>query len=131
MKESKSRSQRKVTHGSVPNTGRSNRGRAPEDVPPVSQVGRYLLLERLGQGGMGVVYAAYDPDLDRKVALKLLHTEGQTISETARARLLREAQAMARVSHPNVIPIFDVGVWGEQVFLAMELADGGALSNWL
>ncbi|WP_375771388.1 serine/threonine-protein kinase [Archangium gephyra] len=132
MRESKSRSKGKGTSGSAPNTGRSRsqRGRAPEDVPPVSQVGRYLLLERLGQGGMGVVYAAYDPDLDRKVALKLLQTEGQ-ISETARARLLREAQAMARVSHPNVIPIFDVGVWGDQVFLAMELADGGTLSNWL
>jgi tetratricopeptide (TPR) repeat protein len=103
----------------------------PEDMPPVSQVGRYLLLKRLGQGGMGVVYAAYDPDLDRKVALKLLQPDGQTASEEARARLLREAQAMARVSHPHVIPIFDVGVWGDQVFLAMELADGGTLSAWL
>jgi eukaryotic-like serine/threonine-protein kinase len=133
MKESKSRSKGKSTRESALNTGRSRsqRGRAPEDVPPVSQVGRYLLLERLGQGGMGVVYAAFDPDLDRKVALKLLQTEGQAATETARARLLREAQAMARVSHPNVIPIFDVGMWGDQVFLAMELADGGTLSGWL
>ncbi|MFY0564840.1 protein kinase domain-containing protein [Archangium lansingense] len=133
MRDPKSRSKGKGTRESAPNTGRSRsqRIRAPEDVPPVSQVGRYLLLERLGQGGMGVVYAAFDPDLDRKVALKLLQTEGQIISETARARLLREAQAMARVSHPNVIPIFDVGVWGDQVFLAMELADGGTLSGWL
>ncbi len=131
MKEPKSRSKGKGTQRSAPNTGRSQRGRAPEDVPPVSQVGRYLLLERLGQGGMGVVYAAFDPDLDRKVALKLLQPDGQSISETSRARLLREAQAMARVSHPNVIPVFDVGVWGEQVFLAMELADGGTLSGWL
>jgi tetratricopeptide (TPR) repeat protein len=77
------------------------------------------------------VYAAYDPDLDRKVALKLLHSDGQSDAEAARARLLREAQAMARVSHPNVIPVFDVGVWGDQVFLAMELADGGTLSDWL
>ncbi|WPB74913.1 serine/threonine-protein kinase [Archangium violaceum] len=135
MRESKSRSNKgKGTRESAPNTGRSRsqRGRAPEDVPPVSQVGRYLLLERLGQGGMGVVYAAFDPDLDRKVALKLLQTpDGESASETARARLLREAQAMARVSHPNVIPIFDVGMWGDQVFLAMELADGGTLSGWL
>ncbi|HEX5751074.1 MAG TPA: serine/threonine-protein kinase [Archangium sp.] len=134
MRDPKSRSKGKGTRESAPNTGRSRsqRGRAPEDVPPVSQVGRYLLLERLGQGGMGVVYAAFDPDLDRKVALKLLQpSDGQSASETARARLLREAQAMARVSHPNVIPIFDVGVWGEQVFLAMELADGGTLSGWL
>ena len=131
MKEPKSRSKGKGTQRSAPNTGRSQRGRAPEDVPPVSQVGRYLLLERLGQGGMGVVYAAFDPDLDRKVALKLLQPDGQSISETSRARLLREAQAMARVSHPNVIPVFDVGVFGDQVFLAMELADGGTLSGWL
>ncbi|MDC0708676.1 serine/threonine-protein kinase [Stigmatella sp. ncwal1] len=103
----------------------------PEDAPPVSQVGRYILLKQLGKGGMGVVYAAYDPDLDRKVALKLLQSNGGTDSEEARARLLREAQAMARVSHPNVIPIFDVGVWGDQVFLAMEIVDGGTLASWL
>jgi len=101
-------------------------------VPPFSQIGRYLLLRRLGQGGMGVVYAAYDPDLDRKVALKLLHPDGRhDHSEEARARLLREAQAMARVSHPNVIPVFDVGMWGDQVFVAMELVDGGTLASWL
>ncbi|RKG95115.1 serine/threonine-protein kinase [Corallococcus sp. CA053C] len=115
-------------------TGRgtgAHAGRAPEDVPPVPQVGRYLLLRRLGQGGMGVVYAAYDPDLDRKVALKLLHPNAQGNAEEARSRLLREAQAMARVSHPNVIPVFDVGMWGDQVFVAMELVDGGTLGTWL
>ncbi|MDY7227374.1 serine/threonine-protein kinase [Hyalangium rubrum] len=101
------------------------------DIPPITQVGRYVLLKRLGQGGMGVVFAAYDPDLDRKVALKLLRPDKQTDSEQARARLLREAQAMARVSHPNVIPIFDVGIWGAQVFLAMEIIEGGTLSDWL
>ena len=131
MRESKSQSREKGSRERAPDTGRSGRGVEPEEVPPVSQVGRYLLLKRLGQGGMGVVYSAYDPDLDRKVALKLLHSDGQTASEEARSRLLREAQAMARVSHPNVIPIFDVGVWGDQVFLAMELADGGTLSSWL
>ncbi|MCP3102477.1 serine/threonine-protein kinase [Myxococcus sp. K15C18031901] len=110
-------------------------GTGPElerrDAPPLSQVGRYLLLKQLGEGGMGVVYAAYDPDLDRKVALKLLHPGKQHDAEDARARLLREAQAMARVSHPNVIPVFDVGMWGDQVFVAMELVDGGTLSSWL
>ncbi|WP_338273686.1 serine/threonine-protein kinase [Corallococcus caeni] len=114
-------------------TGRGT-GPAPrraEDVPPVPQVGRYLLLRKLGQGGMGVVYAAYDPDLDRKVALKLLHPNANHDNEEARSRLLREAQAMARVSHPNVIPVFDVGMWGDQVFVAMELVDGGTLGSWL
>jgi tetratricopeptide (TPR) repeat protein len=101
------------------------------ELPPHSQVGRYILLKRLGDGGMGVVYSAYDPDLERKVALKLLRPDAQADSEEARARLLREAQAMARLSHPNIVPIFDVGVWGDQVFLAMELEDGGTLHSWL
>jgi serine/threonine protein kinase/tetratricopeptide (TPR) repeat protein len=131
MSESKSKSREKGSRERAPNTGRSGRGTESEDLPPVAQVGRYLLLKRLGQGGMGVVYSAYDPDLDRKVALKLLKPDRQTAAEVARARLLREAQAMAQVSHPHVIPIFDVGEWGEQVFLAMELADGGTLSSWL
>ncbi len=104
---------------------------AYRELPPHSQVGRYLLLKRLGDGGMGVVYSAYDPDLERKVALKLLRPDVQTDSEEARSRLLREAQAMARVSHPNIVPIFDVGMWGDQVFLAMELVDGGTLHSWL
>ncbi|WP_267556437.1 serine/threonine-protein kinase [Corallococcus sp. BB11-1] len=118
-------------HGTGRGTGTGGSRRAPEDVPPVPQVGRYLLLRKLGQGGMGVVYAAYDPDLDRKVALKLLHPNHQRESEEARSRLMREAQAMARVSHPNVIPVFDVGIWGDQVFVAMELVDGGTLGTWL
>jgi len=97
------------------------------------QVGRYLILERVGQGGMGIVYAAWDPDLGRRVAIKLLrtdkqHAEGRTIGQ---ARLLREAQAMARVSHPHVIPVFDVGTLGEGVFVAMEFVDGPTLKKWV
>ena len=112
--------------------GTDGSDRLPRPGPPPSvQVGRYLLLRPLGAGGMGVVYAAYDPDLDRKVALKLLRPDGHADSEVGRARLLREAQAMARISHPHVIPVFDVGVWGAQVFLAMELIDGGTLGQWL
>ncbi|HVE84717.1 MAG TPA: serine/threonine-protein kinase [Myxococcales bacterium] len=99
--------------------------------PPPPQVGRYVLLKPLGRGGMGVVHVAYDPDLDRKVALKLLRRKEGADEETARARLLREAQAMARISHPNVIPIFDAGVWGAQVFLAMELVEGDTLQTWI
>ncbi len=89
-------------------------------------VGRYVILDRLGLGGMGVVYRAYDPDLDRRIALKLV----RTISEDSTARLVREAQALAKVSHPNIVQIFDVGMFGDTVFIAMELVEGQTLSQW-
>src|SRR5262249_42704933 len=96
-------------------------------------IGRYLILGQLGRGGMGVVYRAYDPELHRNVALKLLRAEASDKIgvEEARARLLREAQAMARLSHPNVIAVYDVGTFREQVFVAMEYIDGGTLTSWL
>jgi serine/threonine protein kinase/tetratricopeptide (TPR) repeat protein len=94
-------------------------------------LGRYLILERLGAGAMGVVYAAYDPELDRKVAIKILRPHGGGDQDRRRARLVREAKAVARVSHPNVVGIFDVGVHDGQVFLAMEYLTGGTLSDWL
>src|SRR5262249_28152183 len=80
---------------------------------------RYIVLNKLGGGGMGVVYAAYDPELDRKVAVKLLRAQSDTEShaQAAQARLLREAQAMARLTHPNVITVHDVGALGTQVFI--------------
>jgi tetratricopeptide (TPR) repeat protein len=97
-----------------------------------SAVGRYLVLERLGAGGMGVVYSAYDPELDRRVALKLLREKALGLdAEKARAHLLHEAQAMARVSHPNVIAVYDVGTFGTQVFMAMELVEAQTLRQWL
>ena len=77
-------------------------------------VGRYVVLDRLGAGGMGVVYAAYDPELDRKVALKLLRAGAPSAASAGRARLLREAQALARLSHPNVVAVYDVGTFGER-----------------
>ncbi len=95
-------------------------------------IGRYLVLERIGRGGMGVVYAAYDPQLDRKVALKVLvprHREDA--EEAAQQRLVREAKAMARVSHPNVVAVHDVGLHEGQVFVAMEFVDGVTLGRWL
>ncbi|HEY0136911.1 MAG TPA: serine/threonine-protein kinase, partial [Nannocystis sp.] len=92
------------------------------------RLGRYMVIKELGAGGMGVVYKAFDPDLDRKVALKLLL--GQATPQ-ARARLLREAQAMAKLSHPNVVPVFDVGVVDGQVFVAMDFVDGMTLSVWM
>src|SRR5262252_7289611 len=70
-------------------------------------LGRYVVLNQLGSGGMGVVYAAFDPEMNRKVAIKLLRADvaGKLRAEVARARLLREAQAMARLSHPNIVPV--------------------------
>ncbi|MCY1059129.1 serine/threonine-protein kinase [Nannocystis sp. SCPEA4] len=96
-------------------------------------VGRYVVLARVGAGGMGSVYAAYDPDLDRKVAIKLLHVaEGgsQRATEGA-ARLLREAQALAKLTDPHVVSVHDVGALGQQVFVAMEFVTGGTLEEWL
>jgi serine/threonine protein kinase/tetratricopeptide (TPR) repeat protein len=96
-------------------------------------VGRFLILHPAGKGGMGTVYAAYDPELDRKVALKFIHApkyDPHTL-ETAQARLLREAQAMARVSHPNVITLYDVGLHEGDVYMAMEYVEGTTLAKWL
>lgn len=95
-----------------------------------TSVGRYLLLDPVGAGGMGIVYAAYDPELNRKVALKLLKPRGGGERPT-QARLLREAQAMAQVAHPNVTAIYDVGMLGDQVFIAMEFVQGKTLEGWL
>jgi len=95
-----------------------------------ANLGRYVVLEWLGGGGMGVVYLAYDPELDRRVALKLLRAAGGGDPER-RTRLLREAQAMARLAHPNVIAVHDVGTVEDEVFVAMEYVDGSTLSAWL
>jgi serine/threonine protein kinase/tetratricopeptide (TPR) repeat protein len=99
-------------------------------IPRGTAVGRYLVLELLGEGGMGTVYSAYDPELDRRVAIKLLKLGGAT-PEAARARLQREAQAMARLSHENVLAVHDVGVFGQALFMAMELVEGTTLRDWL
>ncbi|HEY0993449.1 MAG TPA: serine/threonine-protein kinase, partial [Kofleriaceae bacterium] len=99
---------------------------------PGETVGRYVVLECIGSGSMGIVYTGQDPDLGRRVALKVLRsTAAGGSSAGARRRLLREAQAMARLSHPNVVAIYDVGMHGDEVFLAMELIDGGTLREWL
>ncbi len=96
-------------------------------------VGRYLVLRKVGAGGMGVVYEAYDPKLDRRIALKLLRVrERKTLSDVrARERLLREAQAIAQLTHPNVVTAYDVGTYGDSVFVAMELVKGGTLKEWI
>jgi len=98
---------------------------------PGTELGRFVLLSQIGAGGMGVVYAAYDPELDRKVALKLVQTARERGAATSgRSRLLHEAQAMARLSHPNVIAIYETGTVGDQVFLAMEFVKGVTLAQW-
>jgi eukaryotic-like serine/threonine-protein kinase len=105
--------------------------RARPDLP--GELGRFVVLHRVGTGGMGVVFAAYDPELDRKVAVKLLHPnlKGSERRDVGRARLQREAQAMAKLSHPNVVTVFDVGAHGDQVFIAMEFVQGAPLPEWL
>jgi serine/threonine-protein kinase len=128
----------------VPGRGAVASGDSPDSSPaaatanPHSQrwlrrgtdLGRYIILDRLGGGGMGDVYAAYDPELDRKLAIKLLHPEAAATVEGP-AMLIREAQAMARLQHPNVVAVYDIGTFQLQLFVAMELLDGMTLSRWL
>lgn len=97
-----------------------------------ASLGRYVVIDPLGSGGMGVVYLAYDPELDRRVALKLLRVHG--IADDGgggQARLLREAQTMAKLSHPNVVPVYDVGTVAGGLFVAMEYIHGQTLRAWL
>jgi tetratricopeptide (TPR) repeat protein len=93
-------------------------------------LGRYVVLERLGAGGWGEVYAAFDPALDRKVALKILRAD-RAGAEGGPARLLREAHALARLQHPNIVAIHDAGMVEDEVFMAMELVSGQPLDAWL
>ena len=108
-----------------------NSGPAERDLAPGEKLGRYAILESVGRGAMGVVYAAYDSELDRKIALKVLNPERRNTGPIAPARLVREAKAMARLAHPNVIAIHDVGEMEGRVFLAMEFLGGGTLRTWL
>ena len=93
--------------------------------------GRYTVLGPLGRGAMGAVYAAYDPELDRKVALKILHSLVEGPDGRSRSRLLREAKAIAKLHHPNVVVVHDAGTIDDRVFLAMEHVDGQTLASWL
>ena len=102
------RRQPRYLRGTLPTQGMPARA-APAELERGTSVGRYVVLEQLGRGGMGVVYAAYDPELDRTVALKLLRSRRRRRAGAGRARLLREAQALARLSHPNVVAVHDVG----------------------
>jgi hypothetical protein len=100
--------------------------------PAGRRVSRYVLGERLGAGAMGVVYAATDPELRRNVAVKLMRGAWvRSGGAAARARVIREARALARISHPNVIAVHDVGMLGDEVFIAMELVRGANLRAYL
>ena len=122
-------------------TAEARGGRPPSTPRPLAAIddelergtklGRYLILDRLGAGGMGVVYLAFDPQLDRKVALKVLRSDLGGDESRFAARMLREAKAMARLAHPNVIAVHDVGIDRGRVFLAMELVEAGTLKAWL
>ncbi|WP_141327514.1 serine/threonine-protein kinase [Myxococcus sp. AB025B] len=104
----------------------------PEPVPPRgAQLGRYVVLDRVGAGGMGMVLSAYDPHLDRRVALKLVRPLQGSGARELEQRLLREAQAVARLSHPHVITVFDVGTVDGKLFMAMEFVEGLTLRQWL
>ena len=93
------------------------------------KVGKYRLDRVIGAGGMGIVWAAFDPDLERAVAIKLLRAgDGEA---TLRSRLLREARAMARLKHPNVLTVYEVGTDQNRDYIAMELVDGESLDLWL
>jgi hypothetical protein len=96
-----------------------------------TRVGRYVIDETLGLGGMGVVYAAHDPDLHRDIAIKVMRPEFSRANPDATRRIVREAQAMAKLSHPNVVSVFDVGTFEGQVFIAMERISGKSLREWL
>jgi len=94
---------------------------------PGTRVGRYLIERAIGAGGMGVVYAARDPELDRRVALKLVRGDRRAGTP---ARLRREAQAMARLTHPNVVAVYDAGAFEDCIFIAMEYVAGQTLARW-
>ncbi|ACY15037.1 serine/threonine protein kinase with TPR repeats [Haliangium ochraceum DSM 14365] len=97
---------------------------------PAMRIGRYSILRELGRGGMGITYVGYDEELERKVAIKLVRPElgGSGESEV---RLRREAQALARLAHPNIVSVYEVGHYRGQTYLVMELIEGQSASAWL
>ena len=104
--------------------------RAPATLAPGTMIGRFRIEECLGHGGMGVVYRATDQELDREVALKLVHPHARSIDELTE-RLRRESRLQARAAHRAVITVYDIGVAGDRVYVAMELIRGGTLRHWL
>ncbi len=99
-----------------------------EAIKAEAKIGRFVIVEKIGRGGMGVVYAAYDPQLDRRVAIKMLH---DGLSKTQGARLEREARAMAQLSHPNVVTVHETGTFDGRLYIAMEYVNGETFGDWL
>ncbi|MEX1365392.1 MAG: serine/threonine-protein kinase [Nannocystaceae bacterium] len=109
-------------------TGPPEQPSAPVGDP--RRIGRYPVLGKLGEGGMGAVYAAYDEQLDRRIAVKLLIRSGGPRDERNRGRIRREAQAMARLSHPAVAHVYEVGEFEGLTYIAMEYVRGTTLKKW-
>ncbi|MBC8069290.1 MAG: serine/threonine protein kinase, partial [Deltaproteobacteria bacterium] len=106
--------------------------RAPGAIIGGTRIGHFEIVEEIGRGGMGTVYAALDTRLARRVAIKLVHASAPGTDDAEPSqRLLREAQAMAAITHPNVVTVYEAGTFGAEVFLAMELVDGDTLAQWL
>jgi tetratricopeptide (TPR) repeat protein/predicted Ser/Thr protein kinase len=110
---------------------RNVRARLLDETVPETRIDRYVVSRRLGVGGMGVVYAARDAELDREVAIKLVRSTSAPDHDVDQQRLLVEARALAQLSHPNVVSIYDVGMHGGRVFIAMELVRGKTLRQWM
>ncbi len=109
--------------------------RAQQNLPRGASVGRYVVIDFVDAGGMGAVYQAFDPELNRSVALKILtpdreEEQGAEEIKRNRNRMLREAQALAQLSHPNVVTVFDVGAYQNSIFIAMEFVEGRTYRQW-
>lgn len=121
--------------GPPPSAGAQHEPRAPrpraqgDTVPAPKLLGRFEVIAKLGEGGMGAVYDALDPELDRRVAVKVIRFG--TADMEARMRLLREARAMAKIAHPNVVAVYEVGHHGDETFVVMERIEGLTLTKWL
>jgi tetratricopeptide (TPR) repeat protein len=122
------RAAREIDSAGPTRPGETVPGRSDLLVERAEKIDRFVVVGKLGEGGMGVVLAAFDPTLDRKVAIKMLH---DGVSEAYGARLEREAKAMAQLSHPNVVTVHETGVFEGRIYIAMEFVDGVTLGKWL
>ena len=127
-----------MKHGAPGHCSEHERAPTPAVAASPVRVGdvidNYVIQEVIGEGGMGQVFAAYDAQLARRVAIKVLLPrlfEADDAAATARHRLLREAKAMANIQHANVVTVYCAGTVGGQVYVTMELMPGGTLRRWL